>query len=119
MVTSMIERKKESTIEAKFVATCRRYGGEALKFTSPGRRGVPDRLVQWPGGVTTYAELKRPGEDLSPAQVLEAEPDAKDAAGKLACAKRMRDLGMVVFVVHNDIEMAMFISASLQKVVAV
>ena len=105
MVISVIDRKKESTIETKFVATCRRYGGEALKFTSPGRRGVPDRLVQWPGGVTTYAELKRPGEDLSPAQVLEV--------------KRMRDLGMVVFVVHNDVEMAMFISASLQKVVAV
>ena len=62
-------------------------------------------MVQWPGGVTTYAELKRPGEDLSPAQVL--------------AVKRMRDLGMVVFVVHNYIEIAMFISASLQKVVAV
>lgn len=101
----MIDRKKESSIEDKFKKACQRYGGVAMKFVSPGRNGVPDRLVQWPGGVTTYAELKKPGKDLDPDQVVQV--------------KEMRDRGCLVHVIHNDIEIAMFISASLQLVVAV
>lgn len=100
-----LSRKKESSIEEKFRKTCQRYGGDAIKLTSPGRNGLPDRLVQWPGGVTTYAELKKPGKDLDPDQVVEV--------------KRMRELGLVVHVIHNDMEIAQFISESLQRVLKV
>ena len=40
----------------------------ALKFTSPGLRGVPDRIALMPGGKVVFVELKRPGEKLSEAQ---------------------------------------------------
>lgn len=36
---------RESKIEARFVQAVEAAGGMALKFTSPGARGVPDRLT--------------------------------------------------------------------------
>ena len=43
-------------------------GGLALKFTSPGNDGVPDRLVILPGGKTIFVELKAPRGRLSSLQ---------------------------------------------------
>ena len=40
----------------------------AYKFRSPGRRGVPDRLVLGPDGAHLFVEFKRPGEPLTPWQ---------------------------------------------------
>lgn len=97
-----IERK-ESTIEKAFVAACRRYGGDAVKLTSPGRNGMPDRLIFWPGGLTTYAELKRPGEQLRDDQ--ETEIDKLLKAGHLA------------MVVRTELDMALFIKLSLERMV--
>jgi len=45
-------------------ALCRRVkalGGTCEKFTSPGRRSVPDRLITLPGGQIVFVELKAPG----------------------------------------------------------
>ena len=53
---------REKTIEAKLVQAVRTKGGLALKFTSPGFDGVPDRLVLLPGG-------RAPGKTLRPLQV--------------------------------------------------
>lgn len=36
-------------------------GGLCEKFTSPGRRSVPDRIVTLPGGRIIFIELKAPG----------------------------------------------------------
>ena len=36
-------------------------GGLCLKWTCPGHRGVPDRMVIFPGGIIAFVELKRPG----------------------------------------------------------
>ena len=36
-------------------------GGVCLKWTCPGHRGVPDRMILFPGGVIAFVELKRPG----------------------------------------------------------
>ena len=60
---------REKTIEAKLVQTVRSMGGLALKFTSPGFDGVPDRLVLLPGGRIAFIELKAPGKILRPLQV--------------------------------------------------
>jgi len=38
---------------------------EYLKWVSPGRRGVPDRILIFPGGVTGFMELKAPGGTVS------------------------------------------------------
>ena len=51
----------EKDIEAYFVRQCKKRGWKAEKFTSPGRRSVPDRFVSKPGGRVFFCELKAPG----------------------------------------------------------
>ncbi len=46
----------------------RKHGGVALKFTSPGTAGVPDRLVLLPGGRAGFVECKAKGKKLRPLQ---------------------------------------------------
>lgn len=53
---------REKTLEQKFMAAVRGAGGIALKFTSPGFDGVPDRLALLPGGRMAFVEVKAPGE---------------------------------------------------------
>lgn len=52
---------REIYIEKYFVNEVRKAGGKAYKFTSPGHRSVPDRIVLLPGGVVKFVELKAPG----------------------------------------------------------
>lgn len=59
---------RESTLERRLVREVERIGGRAPKWTSPGNRGVPDRLVILPGGRTVYVEMKAPGKPLEPLQ---------------------------------------------------
>lgn len=51
----------EKHIEAALVKRAKVLGGMAEKFTSPGRRSVPDRIVTLPGGRVIFVELKAPG----------------------------------------------------------
>ena len=51
----------ERTIEAALVRRVKALGGTCEKFTSPGRRSVPDRIVTLPGGRIIFVELKAPG----------------------------------------------------------
>jgi len=60
---------REREIEQKLTQTARRKGGLALKFSSPGIVGVPDRILLMPGGHMAFAELKAPGNPLRPLQV--------------------------------------------------
>ncbi len=50
----------EHEIEAHLLVRCREVGFLCMKFTSPGRAGVPDRVVVTPAG-TVFVETKRPG----------------------------------------------------------
>lgn len=59
---------RESTLERRLVREVKNIGGEAPKWTSPGNRGVPDRIVILPGGQTVYVEMKAPGKALEPLQ---------------------------------------------------
>lgn len=59
---------REKEIERKFTAAVKAVGGLALKFTSPGFDGVPDRLALLPGGRMAFVEVKAPGEKLRPLQ---------------------------------------------------
>lgn len=52
----------ERDVEQRLVREIRRLGGWAVKWTSPGTRGVPDRLVFLPHGRLYLVELKKPGE---------------------------------------------------------
>lgn len=49
---------RESRVERRLVDGCRKAGAQAWKFTSPGRAGVPDRIVLLPGGRIIFVELK-------------------------------------------------------------
>ena len=59
---------REKTLEQKFRAAVKTVGGLALKFTSPGFDGVPDRLALLPGGKMAFVEVKAPGERPRPLQ---------------------------------------------------
>ncbi len=79
MLEKEIERKLKEMVKGK--------GGIALKFTSPGFDGMPDRLLLFRGGKIAFAELKAPGK----------EPRAL----QLARHRMLRELGFKVFVIDS------------------
>ena len=58
----------EKQVERRLKNQVEKRGGKALKFVSPGIRGVPDRIVLLPGARTIFVELKAPGEEMEPLQ---------------------------------------------------
>ena len=79
---------REKAIEQKFVAAVKAAGGLALKFTSPGFDGVPDRIALLPGGKMVFVEVKAPGEKPRPLQ--------------LARHRLLRRLGFKVYVLDDE-----------------
>ena len=79
---------REKTIEQKFRAAVKTAGGLAVKFTSPGFDGVPDRLALLPGGRMAFVEVKAPGEKPRPLQ--------------LSRHKLLRRLGFKVYVLDDE-----------------
>lgn len=59
----------ESKLEQKLFAGVQLKGGIAVKLIS-SQRGLPDRLVLLPGGVSYLVELKSLTGSLEPSQVL-------------------------------------------------
>lgn len=59
---------REKTVESKFSSAVKAKGGLAVKFTSPGFNGMPDRLVMFPGGRIAFVVVKAPGETSRPLQ---------------------------------------------------
>lgn len=67
------KKHREKQVEARLIKRVKEHGGKADKFTSPGRRSVPDRVVTmpctpWP---TFFVEAKAPGETPTDAQLRE------------------------------------------------
>lgn len=63
----------ERDIERALCKRVKELGGLCEKFTSPGRRSVPDRLVILPGGRIVFVELKAPGKKPTEAQKKDHE----------------------------------------------
>jgi hypothetical protein len=61
---------KEKIVENHFVWAVERIGGKTWKFTSPGRKGVADRIACLPDGSTWFVELKTKGGRLSVLQKM-------------------------------------------------
>lgn len=83
--------RREKQVEARLCDRAREHGGTAYKFTSPGRRAVPDRLMivpcwQWTG-VTMFVEAKAPGQKPTKSQEREH--------------KKLRELNCIVDVVDD------------------
>ena len=53
--------KRERDIEKWLREKIQQLGGVAMKFTSPGNDGVPDRIAILPGGQVWFKELKKEG----------------------------------------------------------
>lgn len=66
----MMRTMKESEVERHFDWAVQRIGGKTWKFTSPGVKGVADRIACLPDGQTWFVELKTKGGRLSPLQKL-------------------------------------------------
>lgn len=58
----------EKDIEKKFAKWCVAYDILFWKFTSPGRKGVPDRLLLDSRGKAVFLEFKRRGQKPSSLQ---------------------------------------------------
>lgn len=87
---------REKTIEQKFRAAVKAIGGVAVKFTSPGFDGVPDRLALLPDGKMAFVEVKAPGEKPRPLQ--------------LARHRLLRRLGFKVYVLDDESQIEKIIS---------
>ena len=87
---------REKTIEQKFRAAVRDAGGLAVKFTSPGFDGVPDRLALLPGGRMAFVEVKAPGRKPRPLQ--------------LERHRLLRRLGFEVYVLDEESQIEKIIS---------
>lgn len=59
---------REKSIESALVKAVRQKHGLAIKLTSPGFDGVPDRLVLFDDGRIGFVELKAPGQKMRPLQ---------------------------------------------------
>jgi DNA anti-recombination protein RmuC len=59
---------RESKIEQALVRKVKALGGMCEKFTSPGRRSVPDRLITLPGNRIIFVEAKAPGKEATELQ---------------------------------------------------
>lgn len=80
----------ESSIEKYFKAQCEKRGWLCLKFVSPSRRGVPDRLVIRSCARMAFVELKRPSGRLSILQ--------------MAMIRRLKAFGVEVHVIWSKEE---------------
>jgi G:T-mismatch repair DNA endonuclease (very short patch repair protein) len=78
---------REKQIETRLRKEVNQIGGLALKFTSPGTAGVPDRIVLLPKGRVVFVELKAPGVKLRPLQ--------------LKRKKQLENLGFKVHVIDS------------------
>ncbi len=62
--TNTADRPKaesEKTLERRLASEVRRLGGMAVKQTAQYHRGLPDRIVLMPHGLTYFVELKSTG----------------------------------------------------------
>lgn len=79
---------REKAIEQKFREAVKAVGGVAVKFTSPGWDGMPDRLALLPGGRMAFVEVKAPGKKPRPLQA--------------ARHRMLRRLGFRVYVLDDE-----------------
>lgn len=77
---------KEAHIEAYLRKQVERYGGMCEKFTSPGSRDVPDRIITWVNGHIDFVEIKAPGKKPRPGQIRD-----HDERRRRGCSVRVID----------------------------
>ena len=86
---------RETDIERRLTRAVTKAGGLSLKLISPGRSGVPDRLLVLPGGRVIFAELKTRQGRPTPLQ--------------LHWRDRLRGLGVKSVIIRGDEELEAFL----------
>lgn len=76
----------ENDIEKYLIRRMKSIGALCYKFTSPGTRGVPDRIVIYQGDIF-FVELKRPG--------------GKPRKDQLKIMEKFNDQNVPIFVVDT------------------
>lgn len=79
--------ESEKTLEARLRKEIEKRGGIALKHTAQYHRGMPDRIILLPNGVTIFIELKTTGK--------------KPTALQLHAMQKLLNLGFACFVVDS------------------
>ena len=79
--------ESEKDLEARLRREVKKRGGLALKLLSQLHRGLPDRLILMPCGLTYFAEIKTTGK--------------KPTKLQLRCHEQLRALGFRVFVIDS------------------
>ena len=81
-----MEYRQERRIEQYLSSSIKKIGGYAMKITSPGMAGVPDRLILI-NGMAVFVELKAPGR--------------KPTERQLAIHRYLKCLGFPVHVIDS------------------
>lgn len=92
----------EKDIEKILVKGVKRLGGCAYKWVSPGKDGVPDRIVVLPGGIIWFAELKADKGVVSPRQEYQL--------------RYLESLGLNTIVLRGETEVREFLAAREKEV---
>lgn len=71
---------KEIVIEEYLCDQVKILGGLCEKFVSPGKRGVPDRIITWPCGMIHFVETKAPYGKISKLQKIDHRERRKRGA---------------------------------------
>lgn len=71
---------RETAVEKYLREQVEAHGGLCEKHVSPGRRGVPDRLITWQTGFMELAETKATGKKPRPDQVRDHQRRARRGA---------------------------------------
>lgn len=78
-LSNWVCRMLEKDVESALVRRVKALGGMCEKFTSPGRRSVPDRIVTLPNGKVIFVEVKAPGK--KPSELQERDHQRRRALG--------------------------------------
>jgi hypothetical protein len=77
---------REAAVEKYLRQEVEKKGGMCEKFTSPGSRDVPDRLITWVNGHIDFVEVKAPGAKCRPGQLRD-----HDERRRRGCSVRVID----------------------------
>ena len=86
-VKADMNQESEKTLEARLQKEIKKRGGMALKLLSQLHRGLPDRLILMPGGLTVFVEMKSTGQKPTKLQAH--------------CHQQLEQLGFTVWVVDS------------------
>ena len=91
---------EEAKLENDFSTYAKKRGCLSLKWVSPGRAGVPDRIVLCPGGIVFFIEFKAKSGRLSRIQ----ERNIKALRGLDQIVYILDDLNLSKIVLERHLE---------------